>query len=236
MAAVLACGRGAVLSHRSAARLHGLRPHAGAIELTAPTARGVRRLDGLRVRRSGDLPPGEVTRERAIPATTVERTLLDLAAIVGAPHLRRAVERAEQLDVFDLQALRRVLAAHPRRPGAPALRALLDDLHAHGTIRTRSDVEAAMLQLCLDHDLPRPDVNRWDGAMEVDFRWPARDLAIEVDGWSTHRSRAAFERDRERSQILTLDGWRLVRFSARQIERDPARVAERLAGLLRGGA
>jgi hypothetical protein len=84
----------------------------------------------------------EITTVDGIPTTTVARTLLDLAAVVPAHHLRRAVERAVELELFDLTAISEVLDAHPRRPGRPALLTLVADLKDHGTARTRSDVEA----------------------------------------------------------------------------------------------
>jgi very-short-patch-repair endonuclease len=229
MTAVLVAGPSAVLSHRSAAALWGLRPYGGAPEVTVPGTAGRKEPVGLKIHRSLQI---EATTTAGIPVTTVPRTLLDLAADVPAHHLRRALERAEQLELFDLREVRRLLAAHPRRPGRRALEALLADVHAHDLPLTRSDVEAMLLQLCIDHRLPRPQVNRWDGGKEVDFRWPAQRLVVEVDGWQTHRTRAAFERDRERSQLLALEGFRLVRFSARQLQRAPRLAAARLTALL----
>lgn len=134
--------------------------------------------------RTADLPDDERTVERGVPTTTVARTLLDLAAVVPAHHARRAVERAEQAELFDLAAVRQVLDAHPGRPGCRALTALLADFRDHGDTVTRSDLEALVLQLCIDHDLPRPQVNRYDGVRESDFRWPDQRLIVEVDSWT----------------------------------------------------
>jgi very-short-patch-repair endonuclease len=233
LAAVLSRGDGAVLSHRSAAALWGVRPRSGTfVEVTVPTDGGQTVRPGLRVHRSLDLPPNEVTHESAIPTTNLPRTLLDLAAVVPEHHVRRAVERADQLELFDLHAVQHVLDAHPARPGCRALTTLLDDLRAHGETRTRSDLEAAMLQLCLDHRLPRPQVNHHDAGRETDFRWPQQHLVVEVDGWAYHRTRRAFDGDRARDRALLRAGWRVARFTDRQLAGDPGSVARELAALL----
>jgi hypothetical protein len=191
-AIVLACGRRAVLSHRSAAGAWGVRPDGAAKwDVTVRRASAVRPAAPVRVFRSPTLGDDEITDLDGIPTTTVARTLLDLAAIVPAHHLRRAVERAEQLELFDLTAVHRTLAAHPRRPGRRRLLTLVGDLRDHGTPRTRSDVEAAFLQLCLDHGLPRPQVNRIENGAERDLRFPAHNLIVEVDGYAFHRGRRA---------------------------------------------
>ncbi|MET0602633.1 MAG: type IV toxin-antitoxin system AbiEi family antitoxin domain-containing protein, partial [Baekduia sp.] len=177
---VLRYGDEAAVSHRSAAAVWGIRPWSGRyVELTLPGRGGTKKRPGRLLHRSGDLPGHEVTVERGIPTTTLPRTLLDLAAVVPPHHLRRAVERAEQAELFDLREVQRVLDAHPGRPGRRPLMALLADFSDHGDTITRSDLEAIMLQICLDHDLPRPQVNRYDGTRESDFRWPDHRLPPE---------------------------------------------------------
>jgi very-short-patch-repair endonuclease len=188
---------------------------------------------GRLIHRSADLAEGERTIERDVPVTTVARTLLDLGAVVPTHHLRRAIERSEQAELFNLRDVRRVLDSHPARPGRRALTALLDDMHQHGVPRTRSDLEAMMLQICLDNDLPRPQVNRYDGMRESDFRWPDRRLIIEVDSWTFHgRTRTAFDGDRARDRVLLREGWRVARFTDRQLLTDRAGIARELAALL----
>jgi very-short-patch-repair endonuclease len=235
LAEVLAVGDSAVLSHRSAARLWGLRPWSSAfVEITRPGRGGLRRRPGRFVHCSEDLPAGETTTERGLPTTTVARTLLDLSAVVPVHQLRRAVERAEQAELFDLVAVRAVVDAHPGRRGWAPLVALIADMHGHGVTRTRSDLEAMLLQLCLDHGLPRPQVNRYDGARESDFRWPDRRLIVEVDSWTFHgRTRRAFDGDRARDRALLREGWRVARFTDRQISTDPVGVAAELSALTR---
>jgi very-short-patch-repair endonuclease len=232
MAAVLVCGDRAVLSHRSAARLWGLRPWSGDPEITVPVEGGARRHGGITVHRSRHLPAEECTTETGIPVTTVARTLVDLAGIVPPHHLRRAVERAEERELFDLRQVLAVIDRRPHVAGVAALRALLADARAHDLPTTRSDPEAALLQLCLDHGLPRPQVNRYDGTDEVDFRWPAHRLVVEVDGWSTHRTRSAFTNDRVRDRAQVRAGLRVVRFTAREVLERPAAVAAELRVLL----
>ena len=234
LAAVLSARRGAVLSHRSAARLWGLRPWSGRfVEITVPGHGGVRRRGDLLLHRSADLLEHETTRELAVPTTTVSRTLLDVAAVVPPHHLRRAVERADQAEIFDLQQVRRVIDDHPGRAGWRPLVLLLADLRRHGETLTRSDLEALVLQLCIDNDLPRPQVNRYDGVRESDFRWPAQRLVVEVDSWTFHGGHEAFHRDRSRDRQLLRDGWRVARFTDRQILADPHAVAAEIDDLVR---
>jgi hypothetical protein len=232
-AIVLACGRRAVLSHRSAAGAWGLRPDGGTKwDVTVRGASAVRPAAPVRVFRYPTLRDDEVADRDGVPTTTVARTLLDLAAIVPAHHLRRAVERAEQLELFDLTAVTRTLAAHPRQPGRRPLLALIDDLRDHGVPRTRSDVEAAFLQLCLDHGLPRPQVNHIENGAEQDFRFPAHRLIVEVDSYTFHRGRRAFTNDRARDREALRRGQRTARFTAAEIASTPTAVAQELRALL----
>jgi hypothetical protein len=119
------------------------------------------------------------------------------------------------------------MAAHPRRRGSAAVGALLDDLHDHGTATaTRSDLEAAFLQLCVDHGLPRPQVNHLDNGRELDFRWPAQRLVVETNGFAFHRSRTAFEDDHDKRLALEAAGWRVISLTWRQVTRRPEEVVQ----------
>jgi very-short-patch-repair endonuclease len=233
-AAVLACGARAVLSHRSAAGAWGIRPDGGSRwDVTVRSASRVRPDAPVKAFRHPTLRDEEVTALDGIPTTTVARTLLDLAALVPAHHLRRAVERADDAGLFDLTALRATLDAHPRRPGRRRLLTLLAELRDHDLARTRSDVEAAFLQLCVDHGLPRPQVNRTNNGREHDFTWPAHDLIVEVDGYAFHRSRKAFANDRARDRDALRRGRRVARFTAVEVVSAPTVVAHELEALLK---
>jgi very-short-patch-repair endonuclease len=235
-AIVLACGEEAILSRRSAAAALGLRPSGGGRwEVTIPPeARRAPRAPVTILRHR--LSEVEVATLDGIPTTTVARTLLDLAAVVPPHHLRPAVERADQLELFDLRDVERVLRSHPRHQGRRPLIALLGDARDHGLPMTRSDPEAALLQLCLDHGLPRPHVNRYAEGREVDFRWPEHRLIVEIDGWWFHRSRRAFANDRARDRRALREGHRVARFPADEVLDHPAAVATELAALLRARA
>ncbi|WP_231398359.1 endonuclease domain-containing protein [Conexibacter woesei] len=188
--------------------------------------------DGIKTYRSTIVAPRFATVHEGIPVTSVGWTLLDLAAVVRAPQLRRAVEAAERLELFDLREVAAALSADPGRTGSRKLLALLDDMKDHGVTRTRSEVEALLLQIIIDHALPRPEVNRYDNGREVDFRWPRHRLIVEVDGWQFHRSRRAFVTDRRRDRAALTTGWRVARFPATEVLRDPGRVAAEIHALL----
>lgn len=228
IAAVLALGPAAAyLSHASAAALWGLRPPGGRrIDVTVRSGAG-RRRPGLCVRRHAALAPGETAIRSAIPVTSPARTLLDVAATQPRRAVERALDQAEVLRIFDLADLQRVVAAHRGRPGAPLLAALLAD-GAAGSTLTRSDLEDAFLTLCDVAGLARPRVNERVVGLEVDFHWPLSRLAVEVDGFAFHRTRRAFERDRERDALLAAAGWVTQRFTHRQVIDRPDEVIRAL--------
>jgi hypothetical protein len=234
MAAVLACGERAVLSHGDAASHWSVLPARGTlIHVTTPRRSG-RVSDPRRVRlhRVGTLTADETTRHDAIPVTTPARTLLDLASTVRSRTLEEAIAQTDRLGLFDLVAVRRVLAAHPRQPGAPALRGVLDRIAGTGAAETRSALEVAMLQLCDDFGLPAPATNVVLAGFIVDFHWPGTDLVVETDGYTYHSMPSAFEADRERDQVLTLAGYRTARFTYNQVRRHRRQTARRLHALL----
>jgi predicted transcriptional regulator of viral defense system len=229
MAAVLACGDGAVLSHRSAARLIGLRRGAGRLDVTV--ADRVVRIPGIDSHRTRSLDPLDVIAEDGIPCTSPARTICDLAAHEGDPgRTAKDIARAEQLRVFDLRDVQRVLA---ERPGARVVHAAL----GVETIRTRNELEERFFAICEQAGLPRPLVNMplvlGDGPhVEADFAWPDLKLIVETDGWATHGTRTAFVSDRRRDRRLALAGWRVLRFTWYEIEHEPESVAAELGALL----
>jgi hypothetical protein len=235
LAAVLSCGVDAVLSHRSAAALHELRPSGGArIDVSVP--RRLRQRPRLRIHQSSTLTPADITIVNAIPCTTVARTLLDLASVLSRRALERACDQAEILQLFDLYPIEDQLRRHPRRAGAPKLRAILDEHHI-GQTPTWSVLEERFLALTRAAGLPDPEVNAFidpeDGepAIRVDFAWREQRLAVEADGRATHFTHQAFERDRRRDQRVTAAGWRIVRTTWRQIRVTPAQLQETLRRL-----
>jgi predicted transcriptional regulator of viral defense system len=231
LAAVLAGGRGAVLSHRSAAALWGIRETARRdVEITAP--RECRRpgIDGHHIR----LAPDEVTVHHNIPVTTPARTLLDLAAILSEHQLARAAERAESLRLTSPTSLEALAARYPRRPGAARLRKLAEDVT---DTPTRSVLERRFLSLLDAENLPRPLVNAPADLPEAhdpeaDITWRDERLIVELDGYETHSTRAAFERDRARDRALQAHGWRVVRITWRQLQDEPQTIAAQLNALL----
>ena len=236
MAAVLACGPGAVLSHRSAVELWGLRKSAGRapIDVTAPNRRG-RIPKGISAHRDGSLKPEDRTEVCGIPCTTVARTLLDFAAVAPVWELRKGVSEAEVLRILDHNAVRILIKRGRGRRGVARLRMLMDEIHPR-TKWTRSEMEIAFLHMCRRHGLPEPEVNviLYPGGRKTmpDFLWRDAGLIVETDSRKFHDTGSAFESDREREQRLQLAGWRVSRFTWRQIECESRRVAEVLRGLL----
>jgi hypothetical protein len=237
MAAVLACGPGAVLSHRSAAELHELLTTDRArIEVTVPRESRPS-VDGVQVHRSRTLTPADTTTVDGIPCTTIARTVFDLAAVSPQRRVERALTQGEILGKLDARALEDQLARNATTPAARNLRAALEALRG-GPAPTWSEFEERFLALCRRAGVPVPEVNGWvvldDGepAIRPDFVWRAQRVVIETDGRRFHSSRWAFESDRHRDQRLTLAGWRVVRVTWRQLSREPRRIEALLVGLL----
>ncbi len=235
MAGVLACGSGAVLSHRSAAALWGIRgDETSAIDVTAPNRRG-RKPAGIAAHRHGSLSPGDCMLVRGIPCTTVERTLLDLAALVPIWQLRRALSEAEVLRILDQRALRSLLRRCRGRRGVARLRLLLAELHPE-TRKTRSELERLFLRMCRQGGVPQPEVNApldvGGGKLTPDFLWRDAGLIVEADSRRYHDTDSAFQHDRRREQRLQLAGWRVSRCTWEQVEREPQRLVSTIRALL----
>jgi very-short-patch-repair endonuclease len=200
IAATLAGGDAAVLSHRSAASLWALLPHCETpdVEISIPGDGGRRKRAGIRVHRCPSLSAEHVTRRRGIAVTTPLRTISDLCGAVSAQELRRAQRQAEVL-------------------GLP----LGSKASADGT---RSELEFLFLDLCRKHRLPTPGVNVRIGPLLVDFVWQSRKLVVETDGYRYHRGRVAFEDDRDRDLKLRALGYDVIRLSHRQVMDSPGEV------------
>jgi very-short-patch-repair endonuclease len=229
VAALLDCGPGAVVSHASAAALWGIRPSAAArIDVTVPDRRRGRA--GVRVHHA-PLPPDQVAVVDGIAVTAVERTILDLAAVVPADALRYAIEQAEHLELPDWRVLRSLVDASAGRRGVRALRGILDDL-AFGLQLTKSRLERAFQAFLRRHpDLPRPETNAWIEGFEVDCAWPDARLVVELDS-RLHLGAGKFERDRRKDRALLLAGWRVVRVTWDHIHRDEHALHQDLRALL----
>jgi uncharacterized protein DUF559 len=204
-------------------------PGSGRVEVTVSRS-GRRPPSGVLLHRSRALPATETGVRDGIPVTTVPRTLLDLAAVVTRDELRRAAHEAERLRLFDLRAITAALQRHAGRPGTGALLAVIDQWTEPAL--TRTDLELLFLAVCDRHDLPRPMVNTIVADHEVDFLWPNARLIVEADGRETHLTRAAFESDRERDARLTALGYRVIRFTYRQVLDRPAWVGGLVGELL----
>jgi hypothetical protein len=165
------------------------------------------------------------------PLTSVARTLVDLAGMLARGPLERAVERSLELRLFDLARVRAAIDARPTSRGAGALDRVVAAVHDEPTL-TRSELEALMRGLCADHDIEPPAVNARVEGYEVDFVWRSQRLIVETDGHARHGTRTAFERDRARDARLTLLGYRVVRFTYRQLVYEPGVVVATLLGLL----
>jgi uncharacterized protein YjiS (DUF1127 family) len=227
LAAVLACGDDAVLSHRSAAALWGLlNPPSGPIEVTVPGRSSYRR-SGIRVHATRSLLRAEVSQTRGIPCTSVERTIIDIAGGPAA-EVERAVEQAFALHLLGRNRMAEALSRANGRRGVGDLRRLLARLLGDLPL-TRSELERRFLKLVARAGLPAPIVNRYRAAHRVDFTWPTYRFVVETDGRATHDNPYAFHRDRARDLELELAGWHVIRLSWWQVVEDPARVVALLA-------
>lgn len=235
MAAVLAGGPAAVLSYCSAAALWGLRVDGNSrIDVTAPHRRG-RSPAGIAAHRDGMLRRADCTSVSGIPCTTVERTLLDLAAVLPLWELRRALAEAEVLQILNHDVLRRLIRRCRGRRGVARLRLLLDEIHPE-TKRTRSELERMFLRICDRAGLPRPEVNvslRAGGrTYRPDFLWRGEGLIVEADSMRFHGTHSAFQHDRRREQHLQAAGWRVSRCTWEQVEREPKSLTTTIRTLL----
>jgi very-short-patch-repair endonuclease len=230
MAAVLACGAGAVLSYRAAAALWGIRGGSW-VEVTVPTAK--HRRPGIRVHRAV-LPADEITIHHSIPTTTVPRTLLDLGAVVQRDELRSAIRQAEQLRLTDPLSLGDLIDRYPRRTGIRTLRAIYQEAQ-DGLTMIRSELEERFQAFLIDAAVPRPATNVQIEGHEVDCAWAEARLIVELDGRTTHDTATAFEADRARDRRLEAAGWRVIRITWRQLRDTPGEVEADLRRLLGTG-
>lgn len=230
LAAVYACGTGTHLSDLSAAGLWRLsedrRPP---IHVVNPTGTG-RTRPGIVVHRRA-IEDRDLTRRGGIPCTTPARTILDCAAVLGARRCEEMVMAADSYGILDRARLAELVADSRGRPGVDHVRRAIGEPR----VQTRSALERRMLSICRHRGVRRPRVNY---AIEVDGRtfvadlcWPELRLIAEIDGWRWHGGREASARDAARTQILTIAGWRVVRFGSEEITRHRDQTGDRLLAL-----
>jgi hypothetical protein len=230
MAAVLACGPGAVLSHRDAAMLHGLRSSARR-EIDVTSARSRVGHEGITLHRTRRLHPDDHLLVERIPVTSIERTLLDLAEVITPRQLKYAFDEAERLLLFDMRAMDALLDRSRGRHGLKVLKRLIAKARAHVPY-TRSDFERDFLELCRELGLPEPAVNVWVAGHEVDILWEHLKLVVELDSRTYHEARAAMESDAIRNADLALAGYRVVPITDRRFYGEPDEVRRSLASLV----
>jgi very-short-patch-repair endonuclease len=228
-AAHLAIGPESVISHRSAAALHGVRASNSAyVELTVPGPS--RRRAAIRVHRTTWLPDADVTTIDGLPVTTLERTLLDVGAVVDLRGVERAFDQAVVLGRVDMLELGRVLHEGAARPGAAKLRVVLAR-DAAGTTVTENGLEELLLAIIRRAGLPEPICQHPVLTYRADFCWPRGRLVVEADGPS-HDTPSGRAHDAHRDAELARAGWRVLRFPKREILGDPAYVAAALGRAL----
>jgi len=226
---VLAGGRSAAISHRSACVLHRLvpRPEDGPkIEVRVPPDRRPR-TRGVRFHRMRPLEPDEITTVESVRVTTPARSLIDLAGVSPRAEVERALARAIRKKMLDGRDLLAQLSREPRRAGVGILRAMLGAGGPNPSF-TRSEAEARLLAVIRRARLGVPEVNVAVLGYEVDFLWRAEKLVVEVDGRAFHSSEGAFERDRRRDRHFAAHGHQVLRVTWRQITREPERLVGEL--------
>ncbi|HEX4672746.1 MAG TPA: type IV toxin-antitoxin system AbiEi family antitoxin domain-containing protein [Solirubrobacteraceae bacterium] len=231
LAAVLACGDAALLSHHSAAATWGLRPSfIGDVEVIVVGADCGRNRAGIRVHRVEWLDPRDIRRYRGIPITSPARALLDIAPDLSDRELERALDEALIKRLTSHAAINAVLNAYSHRRGVARLRALADP--GRPTTDTRSGGEEALLALIRKTDMPAPELNARVGHYTADFVWREQKVIVELDGYDYHRGRAAFERDHERDAEHQRMGYLVIRVTGRQLAREPEAILVRIATAL----
>ncbi|HEY3726564.1 MAG TPA: DUF559 domain-containing protein, partial [Solirubrobacteraceae bacterium] len=229
MAAVLACGPNAVLSHRAAAALYDLRASTtGPIDVTSKKRHN---LQGIRCHRVRTLSPKDTTTVDGIPVTTIARTLLDLAETLPPQQLRTTLESAQRRDLLNLPALDNLIARSPGRHGIKPLTSVIKSLREEAPW-TQSELERRFLELIREAGLPEPQCNVSVDGIVVDFYWPQHQLVVEVDGFRFHKTRRSFEEDRRRDARHAVAGRRVIRATHERIAHGQRVLLDDLVRLL----
>jgi len=238
MAAVKACGPDACLSHASAASHRGMRrTSASYIDVTIPAGRPVRRLKGIRCHRAG-LLPRDLSIHNGIPCTTVSRILLELATKFADETVAAAANEAVILEIFDMREMEDLLARSKGQRGIRRLRRTLEKGDLSGENVLKSGLEKRFSDLCADHGLPKPEINRWlllgDEYHQVDFLWRAERVVIEVDSKRYHQTGWKLARDARRDELLSVHGYSHDRVPEDLLRDKPMNALEMVRELLRG--
>ena len=220
LAAVLAFGEGACLSHRSAAAHWSLmRISQTLIDVSAPRSR--RGAPDVRIHRPCRLSAADITTHKAVPVTTVSRTLLDIAGSVPFGVLERAFNQAMVIGILDPDEMRSAIARAGRKRGIRAVKRIFSILDPHAPVLTHEGVEERLLTLIRRSGLPMPAINTYVEDEQVDFFWQAQRVVVETDGRAVHLQPLAFERDRARDRKLQLEGYDVFRFTDRDVTTTP---------------
>jgi very-short-patch-repair endonuclease len=211
MAAVLACGEDAVLSHRSAIALWGLRPAtAGPIDVTDPTRRHSGQ-PGIRVHRTRGIEADDRTERRSIPVTSVHRAILDFAEVAKEQHVRLAIEMADRKELYNSHVMDELVRRSPGRRGVKTLTAVLATMRGTEAPLTRSELERILLAEFRQAGFPEPSANVMIEGYCVDLVWIEQRVIVEVDGHEWHKTRADLESNRKRDTRLQLAGFIVIR-------------------------
>jgi very-short-patch-repair endonuclease len=230
LAAVLACGDEAVLSHRSAAALWGLiRPRPGSVEVCATVGR---RRPGIVVHEGGIHGADRAMKDR-VPVTSVARTLFDCAEVVDEQQLALMFEEADRLGLLEMPQLEEVCSRGRGRRALRPIHVLIEE--ARTPTWTRTELENRFSLFCREYRLPPCETNVEVLGHEVDVLWPRERLIVELDSWTFHRHRAAFERDRSKDVSRQVAGYRAIRVTDRRLKREPDVVAGEIRCLLAVG-
>jgi hypothetical protein len=213
VAALLACGDGALISHRSAAYLWGLVDSAPREVDVTLVGRQRRPKRGIRIHRVSGIDDRDVRRKGGLWLTSPARTLIDLAAAAGDSELDRLVAEARVQGLLSKGALEAALERAGRRPGTARMRAFLRS--EGGPALTRSEAERRMRRLLREARLAQPKANIRAAGYSVDFLWAGQRVIVEVDGYKYHGHRRAFERDRRKDMALRDGGYEVIRITWR---------------------
>jgi very-short-patch-repair endonuclease len=235
LAAVLASGSEAVLSHWSAAALWMIRPNSrSAIDVTVPHRSRSSRLIRRHV---SHVPEDERLLEEGIPVTSVPRTIFDLAAAESVDVVVGMIKQSEHLELHDRLSLPHLLERYPGRRGARKIRIALKRIEKLPPGRPRSLLEERFVPFLRRHHLPLPRLNDWillgEKRFQVDCHWPEVKEIVELDSWQAHGTRSAFRDDRARDRALRLAGYGITRFTYAQLDDEPHEIAADLQTLLK---